>query len=332
MKQRLNKSSILEELENNRKEQLLEENKKILLIKDRIKREQIAIQNKDNELKQVQEQLHRQIMSSKKDLFQPINFSLLLLHQQQYESNKIVQEMERQNKKKSVPQLEFKKSNTYIKLIHDQQEEQQRLISKRQQIQARKYAQQKYSEIVKEIYLRPAKKTFHEDPSDAFLSIQKSRPISLHEQSYKTSSESSQQQSVDKYLITKLEKILKTEEQPEEKKKTEYKFKLKNQYIQKLTPIPQVKCKKKEQTKGIHIHRKVQEVQPNEWRNIVDDSLLSNQDRVQKTLDLIKLLNSEALKIEEETNVKLNVEKEEKLNDLLINQIQARLALLDNFN
>lgn len=39
MKQRLNKSSILEKLQNNRKEQLLEENKKFLLIKNRIRRE-----------------------------------------------------------------------------------------------------------------------------------------------------------------------------------------------------------------------------------------------------------------------------------------------------
>ncbi|CAD8056555.1 unnamed protein product [Paramecium primaurelia] len=332
MKQRLNKSSILVELENNRKNQSLEEDKKINLIKERIRREKIALQNKDNQLKQIQEQLHRQMLSSKKNLFQPINFSSILLHQQQYDSNKIVKEIERQSKKKSVPLLGFKKSDTYLKLLHDQQEEHLKQITKRQQIKSRKYAQQKYSEIVKEIYSRPVSKTFHEDPSVAYLSIQKSKPISLHEQSNKTSSEGSQLLSIDKYLITKLEKILQTEEKPEENKKKQIKLKLRDQQIQKLSPIPQIKCKKKEQAKGIYIHKKVQEVQPSEWRNIVDDSLLSSQDRVQKTLDIIKHLNCQAQKIEEEINVKINVEKEQKLNDLLINQIQARLALLDNFN
>ncbi|CAD8064159.1 unnamed protein product [Paramecium primaurelia] len=332
MKQRLNKSSILEELENSRKEQLQEENKKILLIKERIRREQIAIQNKDNELRQIQEQLHKQIMSSKKHLCQPINFSSILLHQQQYDGNKIVREMERQNKKKSVPQIEFQKSNTYIKLLHEQQEEQLKLIAKRQQIKARKQVQSKYSEIVKEIYSRPIIKTFHEDPSDAFIFNSKSKPISLHEQSNKTSSEVSQLQQIDKYLIKKLEKILQVEEKLEEKKQPEIKIKVRHQQVQKLSPIPQPQCKKKDQAEGIHIHKKVQEIQPAQWRNIFDDSLISSQDRVQKTLDQIKLLNNEALKLEEETNTKINVEKEEKLNNLLINQIQARLALLDNFN
>ncbi|CAD8079933.1 unnamed protein product [Paramecium sonneborni] len=330
MKQRLNKSSILEELEINKKEQQQEENKKILLIKERIRREQIAIQNKDNELRQIQEQLHKQILSSKKHLSQPINFSSILLHQQQYDGNKIVKEMERQNKKKSLPLVEFQKSNTYIKLLHEQQEEQLRLIAKRQQIKARKYVQSKYSEIVKEIYSRPIIKTFHEDPSDTL--ILKSKPTSLHEQSNKASSDGSQLQQIDKYLIKKLEKILQVEEKPEEKQQPEIKIKVRHQQVQKLSPIQEPKCKKKDQGEGIHIHKKIQEVQPSQWRNIFDDNFVSSQDRVQKTLDQIKLLSSEAIKLEDETNTKINVEKEEKLNNLLINQIQARLALLDNFN
>ncbi|CAD8107730.1 unnamed protein product [Paramecium sonneborni] len=204
MKTKYNKLSPIDQSKSFKPELLNDYQLKMNILKQKIIHERSSLRQINGDLRKISQELHNRIFNQKFNFNKLLKQNQFINHQSQKDSNPVLNILKKEQLLQQQLQLELSKQNMTQFTNYEQEHDKSQLLDK---ITINKKKQKsKYRDILKSIFIKSIAQSFHDDSINVINYLTKPKSISINEQTYQPSHNSSIKP-IDQYILNKLENI-----------------------------------------------------------------------------------------------------------------------------